>query len=247
MDMKHTKLTAITLFITGLLAAPVASAITTGTYLLANHPDGNRQPPGYGLRLDGLLGYDFYTFDFDHADSDMRLTWDGTKIVIDGFAFGGSDVGTDYALNTTAVWDIHFEFTVGVSQPGDAGLNDLYVEADNQNFGTLTSTLTPDIIKLADHSGEDDLNPNLSFQFGDGADGNGYRGYDGISGWGWPNHGANCIPPDPLNLNSLNSGACSYNDFSGWLFTASPVPVPAAVWLFGSGLIGLAGLARRKT
>ena len=26
----------------------------------------------------------------------------------------------------------------------------------------------------------------------------------------------------------------------------SPVPVPAAVWLFGSGLIGLVGLARRK-
>ena len=27
----------------------------------------------------------------------------------------------------------------------------------------------------------------------------------------------------------------------------APVPVPAAVWLFGSGLLGLAGLARRKT
>lgn len=30
-----------------------------------------------------------------------------------------------------------------------------------------------------------------------------------------------------------------------WGSTA-PVPVPAAVWLFGSGLIGLVGLARRK-
>ncbi len=28
---------------------------------------------------------------------------------------------------------------------------------------------------------------------------------------------------------------------------ASPVPVPAAVWLFGSGLLGLIGIARRKT
>lgn len=27
---------------------------------------------------------------------------------------------------------------------------------------------------------------------------------------------------------------------------SSPVPVPAAVWLFGSGLLGLGGLARRK-
>ena len=28
--------------------------------------------------------------------------------------------------------------------------------------------------------------------------------------------------------------------------TASPVPVPAAVWLLGSGLLGLVGVARRK-
>lgn len=30
------------------------------------------------------------------------------------------------------------------------------------------------------------------------------------------------------------------------LTAASPVPVPAALWLFGSGLIGLAGIARHK-
>lgn len=29
--------------------------------------------------------------------------------------------------------------------------------------------------------------------------------------------------------------------------TYSPVPVPAAVWLFGTGLVGLIGMARRKT
>ncbi len=29
--------------------------------------------------------------------------------------------------------------------------------------------------------------------------------------------------------------------------TTSPVPVPAAVWLFGSGLMGLIGISRRKT
>jgi uncharacterized membrane protein len=30
------------------------------------------------------------------------------------------------------------------------------------------------------------------------------------------------------------------------MFTPMPVPIPAAVWLFGSGLAGLAGLARRR-
>jgi hypothetical protein len=29
-------------------------------------------------------------------------------------------------------------------------------------------------------------------------------------------------------------------------FIAATVPVPPAVWLFGSGILGLAGLARRK-
>jgi hypothetical protein len=28
--------------------------------------------------------------------------------------------------------------------------------------------------------------------------------------------------------------------------SGSAVPLPAAVWLFGSGLLGLAGVARRK-
>jgi hypothetical protein len=30
------------------------------------------------------------------------------------------------------------------------------------------------------------------------------------------------------------------------LASASPVPVPAAIWLFGSGLLGLVGVSRRK-
>jgi len=39
----------------------------------------------------------------------------------------------------------------------------------------------------------------------------------------------------------------STNIFGVWhTFTLTPVPVPAAVWLFGSGLLGLAGVARRK-
>ncbi|MEJ2528966.1 MAG: hypothetical protein P8Z39_02490 [Gammaproteobacteria bacterium] len=35
-------------------------------------------------------------------------------------------------------------------------------------------------------------------------------------------------------------------DASGPLYKASPVPIPAAVWLFGSGLLGLIGLGKRR-
>ena len=57
------------------------------------------------------------------------------------------------------------------------------------------------------------------------------------------------IDPD---LNTHYSSDISAGQFTGsWLVSdgpweASVVPVPAAVWLFGSGLLGLMGVARRK-
>lgn len=44
---------------------------------------------------------------------------------------------------------------------------------------------------------------------------------------------------------SFGLGQTGIHDFSATLST-SPVPVPAALWLFGSGLAGMAGLARRR-
>jgi hypothetical protein len=38
----------------------------------------------------------------------------------------------------------------------------------------------------------------------------------------------------------------NYSAEEGYLHTTSPIPIPPAAWLFGSGLIGLIGLARRK-
>jgi hypothetical protein len=48
--------------------------------------------------------------------------------------------------------------------------------------------------------------------------------------------GSACITPGSANIGG--TGDCS--------FSVSPVPVPAAVWLFGSGLVGLIGVSRRK-
>jgi len=52
---------------------------------------------------------------------------------------------------------------------------------------------------------------------------------------------------DPLTgIATLKFGTGLSNDFRGIEFLA-PVPVPAAVWLFGSGLAAMAGWARRKS
>jgi len=45
-----------------------------------------------------------------------------------------------------------------------------------------------------------------------------------------------CITPGSANVSG--TGNCSVS--------VNPVPVPAAMWLFGSGLVGLIGISRRK-
>lgn len=216
----------------GLMAAStMANAVAIGTYNLHNHPDGSANPPPYGLRLDGLITgnqNDTYTFDFDHVDSAMLMTYDGLTVTISGQAYGGQDVGGSYLAGTTAVWDINFVYNVGVGQPGDGGLDDVKVLADHQNYGTISSSLGS--YELADKAQN-----GLSFQLGD-ENGGGHRGFNGISGWGWLKTGEDCV----------GGTDCENLPYSDWLFTATPVPVPAAAWLFGSALVGLAGVRRSR-
>ena len=61
------------------------------------------------------------------------------------------------------------------------------------------------------------------------------------------------LPVAPSNgLSNSCSGDCitygdgDYNDLVLYVESVQPVPVPAAVWLFGSGLLGLVGIARRR-
>jgi len=56
--------------------------------------------------------------------------------------------------------------------------------------------------------------------------------------------------PGIINLNQLSAynlpGNYTGSGVTGGVQVAPTVPIPAAAWLFGSGLIGLIGLARRK-
>ncbi len=64
-----------------------------------------------------------------------------------------------------------------------------------------------------------------------------YTSIDGIAG--------NPANPDGVRGFGMIDGAFpGFN--ANFDFTVATVPVPAAVWLFGSGLLGLVGVARRK-
>ena len=197
---------------------PIAA---NGTYQLGNHPGNIVQPPGYGLRLDGLLDGGLsepperprvVTFDFEHPESDMKMEVNGSQIRIYGTAFGGRDVGDIYDPNNSGLWEIDFTYNnVALYDLDGQQDNDLFVakEYEGTNTGMVRQLygdgLTFDLSDKADDQ--------LSFQLGDRVDDSGHRGFDGISGWGWLMH----------------SASDEYVAGSDWIFTATPIDVEASL------------------
>lgn len=227
------------------LLLPCITQAASISYNLSNHPGAGDGASGgtsqlYGLRLDGLLTDnpdEEYLFNFDHASSAMQLVWDDTAntIVITGTAFGGEDDGSGgFVTGTTGIWN--FDITYDEVVTADVGpvggtFDDLLVGDTGPNTGTLTSS-------FGSYTLEDHYSGFLggAFIFGDNPDVS--RDFGVLSGWGLLDY---CkVGGGPCNPYSASLG---YSN--NWIFEAR-VPVPAAVWLFGSGLIGLIGIARRR-
>jgi hypothetical protein len=74
-------------------------------------------------------------------------------------------------------------------------------------------------------------------------DGNAHFTWDGLDGGAYTLSYTGTVPiGDPSGF-----GGVGYVLYLEGNVTVGAVPVPAAVWLFGSGLLGLVGVARRKT
>lgn len=203
-------------------------------FQLHNHPDGQVQMPRYGARLDELFnatgGADIFTFDFDHAQSDMRLIYDSTAatIRIFGQSWGGRDTGSSYAIdNYRGLYQFDFLYSFGVGQvPGD---DDLWASPaqDFLNKGTVSAPASAggQTFNLVDKG----LGMfGYTFRFGDENNDLGHRGFDGISGWGW------------LEIDGAMNGSATRD----WLFTAEPIPEPATAMF---AIFGVAALLRRRS
>lgn len=209
-------------------SASAAVIVVPGLYKLNNHPDGSARPPLYGMRLDELYNatasHDVFTFNFDHALSDMKMLITSSSIRIYGKAYGGRDTGGAYAADVYAgVYDIDFTYSVGVGpKPSDDDWWVAYGGPMMQNSGFIKTTLG-DTINLVDKQ-----QGNYYFRLGDEDNDAGHRGFSGISGWGWLNHGPTGSP---------------HIDSSDWLFTASLIPTPGSLALMG---VGALFVARRR-
>lgn len=212
-----------------------AASILPGVYQLHNHPDGNVRPPLYGLRLDELYnvsgGNDVFTFDFDHAGSNMTLVYNNVAgtILISGTTWGGRDTGTSYANDAyLGFYNVSFLYNIGVGPvPGDDDKR-VVNGSNNVNKGSITPiTAGHPSQNVAVVLGDVRDGSSMSFRLGDEDNDLGHRGYNGISGWGW------------LSVNGDNHAGTS----DDWLFTATPIPEPATLALAAFGAFGL---IRRK-
>ncbi|RMH27959.1 MAG: hypothetical protein D6693_04300 [Planctomycetota bacterium] len=129
--------------------AHAGSSTVVATYRLFDHPDGNQNPPGYGLRLDDLFGDGATTtFSFNTAQGVFLTVTELApppnalggqfQITIAGRVFGGRDSGTGHDLSHagTGEYDLNFSYVMNVAPQGTGWVVN---PPDQSNAGTLNA------------------------------------------------------------------------------------------------------------
>ena len=157
-------------------------------------------------------------YGFDEGQN-IDITVDlAVDMLSDGMG-GSSGSGILSAGSTVASHYIFFDPDGNTTQQGT-------VTFDSQIFGVITSTNNLAASDFLINTGVNYLNPTLR----------GLESGDSVTITG-------------LNTITVDWYASTPGDYVRVLTDFSPgavVPVPAAIWLFGSGLLGLVGVARRK-
>jgi len=177
---------------------------------------------GGGLIYDTVL-------DITWAQPDALRTWDDANAWAAGLTLGGA---TEWRLPYISVAAGAGPFT---GTPVDCSTATELACRDNELgymfYQNLSGTLGQSILT----SGDPDLAlfPSLqSIYYWSGTE------FDSSNAWLFDFFGG--------NQGSVSQDLSYYYSWAVHAGNVSAVPVPAAVWLFGSGLMGLLGLARRK-
>lgn len=199
----------------------------------------------------------YYTFSLTGQAADVTLTFQGKFN-----AFGGPGLTPGFTLYSAAAeYAGDHDFSPGsillraadcAATPGCTttegsfrSLADFRITNDTDPTGT-----SPSVFTYVGHA-YDGNNVTLPGANSPLYDNNPYLvlGGDGVANGVVSRTFQNLVPGDYIAF----VGGVNYNSQTnqaargiGGTLTITPVPVPAAVWLFGSGLAGLVGLARRK-
>jgi hypothetical protein len=246
----NTKKLTSTLIASGLLFAVTSANATLTTYFGADSNPGFTVPVGgnaataranfLGDLSGGVGNEDFESFavgagaplniSFPGSSGNITATVNGTGVVGDNASGPGTPCGTlcgRFATSGSQFWEssslFTIDFSTGISAFGfyatDIGdFNGEVTLTATASDGTATNFTIPNILSSANGS-------VLFYGFTDTA-----NSYTSIA-FGNTATGTDVFGFDDMVIGDLGQVV---------------VPVPAAVWLFGSGLLGLVGIARRK-